>query len=354
MLGLNSKHSSRTMAFVALFFAAFALLAVATTAIYTAVANPDLSWSWSWSQLRDLDQPPSDIQVEPEQFKFRDDVAPEAAAAINAAVPDTNEPIIPATSFSLATSSVAAQSKMLAIDCLTAAVYYEAASENMTGQRAVAQVVLNRVRHPAFPNSVCGVVFQGSERVTGCQFSFTCDGSLARRPSNTGWARAQAVAAMALAGYVEPSVGLATHYHTVWVVPYWSSSLTKLRTLGAHIFYRWAGRNGTPAAFMNRYSGLEQIPLRKPLIASPVIDVISEELATPGTSVLEITTGKEVAPAKEARRETGLLNIPQSRVKTDFKGIVGEGSPQQNVGLRVDKNNSSIRAQDRVLKVDLK
>src|SRR3954468_6506981 len=69
-----------------------------------------------------------------------------------------------------------------ALDCLTAAVYYEARSESEDGQRAVAQVVLNRVRHPAFPKSVCGVVYQGSNRATGCQFSFTCDGSLARGP----------------------------------------------------------------------------------------------------------------------------------------------------------------------------
>ena len=66
------------------------------------------------------------------------------------------------------------------LQCLTEAVYYEARSESEEGQRAVAQVVLNRVRHPAYPNSVCGVVYQGSERVTGCQFSFTCDGALGR------------------------------------------------------------------------------------------------------------------------------------------------------------------------------
>src|ERR687897_263864 len=64
------------------------------------------------------------------------------------------------------------------LECLTQAVYYEARNQSADGQRAVAQVVLNRVRHPSYPNSVCGVVFQGSERVTGCQFTFTCDGSM--------------------------------------------------------------------------------------------------------------------------------------------------------------------------------
>ncbi|MFN5901342.1 MAG: cell wall hydrolase, partial [Novosphingobium sp.] len=67
-----------------------------------------------------------------------------------------------------------------ALQCLAAAVYYEARSESDVGQRAVAQVVLNRVAHPSYPNTVCGVVYQGSERTTGCQFSFTCDGSLAK------------------------------------------------------------------------------------------------------------------------------------------------------------------------------
>ncbi|MDP5103072.1 MAG: cell wall hydrolase, partial [Erythrobacter sp.] len=83
-------------------------------------------------------------------------------------------------------------------ECLAQAVWYEAASESEAGQRAVAQVVLNRVAHPSWPASVCGVVYQGSERSTGCQFTFTCDGSLARRPSGTGWARAQRIAADAL------------------------------------------------------------------------------------------------------------------------------------------------------------
>ena len=147
-----------------------------------------------------------------------------------------------------------------AIDCLTAAVYYEAASETITGQRAVAQVVLNRMRHPAYPSSVCGVVFQGSHRATGCQFTFTCDGSLRRRPSASGWLRARSVATAALSGYVEPAVGHATHYHTTYVVPYWSSSLTKMRTVGSHIFYRWSGSNGTPRAFVNRYANAELIP----------------------------------------------------------------------------------------------
>lgn len=200
--------------------------------------------------------------VEPEAFKFREGIAPLQAAEINAAVPASDEPILPAKSFAILSRANAGVSQLAAVDCLTAAVYYEAASETITGQRAVAQVVLNRMRHPAYPNSICGVVFQGSERATGCQFTFTCDGSLRRRPSAGGWLRARSVATAALSGSVEPAVGLATHYHTVYVVPYWSSSLTKLRTVGSHIFYRWSGGNGTPRAFVNRYAQTEIIPLR--------------------------------------------------------------------------------------------
>src|SRR4051812_46235705 len=94
-----------------------------------------------------------------------------------------------------------------ALDCLTAAVYYEARSESEDGERAVAQVVLNRVRHPAFPKSVCGVVYQGSNRATGCQFSFTCDGSLARGREPGPWDRARRIASQALAGSVYEPVG---------------------------------------------------------------------------------------------------------------------------------------------------
>lgn len=153
--------------------------------------------------------------------------------------------------------------------CLTAAIYYEAASEADAGQRAVAQVVLNRVAHPAYPNTVCGVVFQGSERATGCQFSFTCDGSLARHPSRLFWERAASVARQALAGYVYAPAGLATHYHTLAVNPYWAPSLRYLLTIGAHRFYSFNGRAGQSAVFRYAYMGGEPAPVpHKPVPSS--------------------------------------------------------------------------------------
>jgi len=144
--------------------------------------------------------------------------------------------------------------------CLTAAIYYEAASEPDSGQRAVAQVVLNRVAHPAYPKTVCGVVYQGSERSTGCQFSFACDGALARRPNRLFWDRAADVARAALAGYVYAPAGLATHYHTVAVHPYWAPSLHYLLTIGAHRFYSFNGTAGQPATFRYAYLGGEPTP----------------------------------------------------------------------------------------------
>jgi len=132
----------------------------------------------------------------------------------------------------------------MAVNCLSAAAWYEAGNDDK-GQRAVIQVVLNRLKHPSFPKSVCGVVFQGSERSTGCQFTFTCDGSLRRRvPSETSWRQAKVRALEALNGAVDADVRQATHYHADYVSPWWSPKLVQLNKVGAHIFYRWPGSQG--------------------------------------------------------------------------------------------------------------
>jgi spore germination cell wall hydrolase CwlJ-like protein len=182
-------------------------------------------------------------------------IAPDTALAINASIPVTNSANPAAAPFN--TASMSAATRLRSLDCLTAAIYYEAANEPTDGQRAVAQVVLNRVRHPAYPNSVCGVVFEGARRYTGCQFSFSCDGSLRRAPMPAVWERAKRVAEAALSGHVYAPVGWATHYHANYVVPYWSSTLVKSANIGLHIFYRWRGGWGRPAAFINHYAGVE-------------------------------------------------------------------------------------------------
>jgi spore germination cell wall hydrolase CwlJ-like protein len=147
-----------------------------------------------------------------------------------------------------------------ALKCLAQAVYYEAAREPVEGQRAVAQVVLNRVRHPAYPNSVCGVVYEGFERTTGCQFSFTCDGALLRQPMKALWLQSEAVARQALAGHVQASVGMATNYHADYVLPKWAFRLAKIEQIGRHIFYRLHGRWGQRTVFTSAYSGIEHLP----------------------------------------------------------------------------------------------
>ncbi len=147
-----------------------------------------------------------------------------------------------------------------ALDCLTAAVYYEAATEPREGQEAVAQVVLNRLRHPSFPKSVCGVVYDGVGTASTCQFTFACDGSTLRLPNARLWQTAKDVAAAALSGHVATQVGAATHYHAVYVSPYWRTSLTPMGRIGNHLFYSMPGWRGTASALTGQYAGLEPDP----------------------------------------------------------------------------------------------
>ncbi|HEX4197163.1 MAG TPA: cell wall hydrolase [Caulobacteraceae bacterium] len=176
------------------------------------------------------------------------------ARAINALIPSAVIANPPAQPFVLQAS---AADRAQALHCLTQAVYFEAAREPAAGQAAVAQTVLNRVRHPDYPKSVCGVVYQGASLKTGCQFSFTCDGSLNQPILPSVWKEAQGVAKRALGGYVMAAVGEATHYHADYVQPYWSPTLVKITQIGAHIFYRWTGPWGEPGAFTGRYAGHE-------------------------------------------------------------------------------------------------
>jgi len=180
----------------------------------------------------------------------------DAALRINASLPFSRSTVEAPLPFVVAGSDVEAKRAVL---CLTQAVYYEAGFEPLQGRRAVAQVVLNRLRHPAFPKSVCGVVYQGS--ATGvCQFTFICDGSLNRAPAALAWREAEQVARAALAGYVEPSVGESTFYHADYVAPRWAPLLTKVTQIGQHIFYRWPGSWGERSVFTGRYAGEPRDP----------------------------------------------------------------------------------------------
>ncbi|WP_254291195.1 cell wall hydrolase [Sphingomonas tagetis] len=191
-------------------------------------------------------------QVEPVELAA---LPMDKAREFNAAIPFSTAPNPAARPFVI-TGSPDDQAR--AVDCLAAATWYEA-GDDAVGQRAVAQVILNRMRHPAFPKTVCGVVFQGQERRTGCQFTFTCDGAMTRAPSAAAWVRAREIARIALNGGVERKVGHSTHYHTDWVVPYWSASLDKVAEIHTHLFFRWTGWWGTPPAFRRGYAGAEPV-----------------------------------------------------------------------------------------------
>lgn len=220
----------------------------------------------------------------------------EDARMINAAMPFAQAAISAARPFDLPESDRLDYRRALL--CLTQAVYYEAGYEPVQGRRAVAQVVLNRMRHPAFPKSVCGVVYQGS-RSPVCQFSFVCDGALYRRPELGAWKQAEAIAEAALGGYVEQTVGGATFYHADYVAPVWAPRLAKLNKIGAHIFYRWPGSWGSSGAFTGRYIGEPNDPLslRPPLRPAVQLTEDGEIIAVSPSG--PITDGTVLNRAKE-------------------------------------------------------
>ena len=208
-----------------------------------------------------------------------------------------------------------------ALNCLTSAIYYEAGNEPEDGQRAVAQVVLNRTRNPLWPASVCGVVYEGSERADyKCQFTFSCDGSMTRTPAAAAWMRARRVAQEALAGRVYAPVGLATHYHTLAVHPSWADSLRPVAVIGAHIFYRNPGFNGTAAAFARAYAGREAIsgPARTmwPARTAQPVEMMAAGWAVPPMAaapapVAVPESGGSASPAQEG--------LPQSTIRPEYR-----------------------------------
>lgn len=122
--------------------------------------------------------------------------------------------------------------------CLVQAIYFEARSEPVEGQLAVAQVVLNRTKNPRFPNTICGVVFQNEKLRNRCQFSFACDG-LSDNPYNKeAWEIAQRISYIALSGRWEDITKSAMYYHANYVTPYWVKRLETTAQHGSHIFYR--------------------------------------------------------------------------------------------------------------------
>ena len=195
------------------------------------------------------------------------------------------------------------------LDCLTQVVYYEARGEGRDGMKAVAQVVLNRVRHPAFPKTICGVVYQGSGRSTGCQFSFTCNGSMRGTVNRAAWDRARVVASAALSGGVFAPVGNATHFHTTGVAPAWRNALIRVNQVGQHLFYRFGGRSGARSTFI--YDGRPSSEAERPQLMqanlNPADTVRQAGQAVAYTALLAqeaMTTGRKDEGQETAPRPT--------------------------------------------------
>jgi hypothetical protein len=250
------------------------------------------------------------------------------AMKLNAATPDASRFLRVAAPFVFRPAT--AEDRRRALRCLTQGIYYEAALEPTEGQEAVAQVILNRVRDPNYANSICGVVFEGAERTTGCQFSFTCDGALAQPPVSWAWNRARVVAERALAGHVSARVGTATHYHADYVHPWWAPTLNKLTRIGAHIFYRWKGAYGEPAAFRQPYAGREPL-IDEARFSRPRIQIASASEA-------------ELALDEAAARGESLMRTVEIDGRTRVVGVASLGGRRQATAAEIAAINQRLAA----------
>jgi len=169
-----------------------------------------------------------------------------APTRVSVPLPAPKPPLTPAQRLNLQGKDYAK-----AENCLSKAIYFEARNEPIRGQMAVAQVVLNRVFSPYYPNDICAVVYQNAHRHLSCQFTFACDGKPETIRERGAWARAQRIARQALEAKVWlPDVGKSTHYHAAYVRPYWIREMNKMVRHGLHTFYRpkhWGDGSNEPA-----------------------------------------------------------------------------------------------------------
>lgn len=272
----------------------------------------------AWSETRD-DRPPPPApsaaaavqtfaEPTPREVASTSADRPSPAAAFEAQAParlilasDARPAVM--TPFQLDASG-AAQDR--ALDCLTTAVYYEARGEGTDGMAAVAQVVLNRVRHPAFPKSVCGVVFQG------CQFSFACGGMNGRRNAAL-WSRSREIAEAAIAGAVMQRVGASTHFHATRINPRWSG-LSRVATIGRHVFYSFSGRRGAPSTFLN-VGGAGEAPARAQTVRpeAPIYAMLPSEQADAVDPVVAVQAS---APPIVSMEPVAAPEVPAEPVAT--------------------------------------
>ena len=178
----------------------------------------------------------------------------EALTAIDALAPGSLGPVplsqsekiayaranTPVTDFSIIRDENGKQVSAKEMWCLATAIYFESRGEAYRGQVAVAQVVMNRLRHPIYPKTICGVVFQNQNKRNACQFSFACDGIPERVTDAKSWKQAEEIAAGVVQGTLyEVKVGKATHYHATYVYPHWAPRMKKLTKIGLHVFYQF-------------------------------------------------------------------------------------------------------------------
>ena len=188
--------------------------------------------------------------------------------------------------------------------CMAQAVYYESAHEPLGGQMAVAEVIANRMADHRYPDTACGVVFQGATRTTGCQFTFTCDGALKTPPMGRNWERAKTIAAHVLMNLNVDSTGGATHYHATYVDPIWSAGLIKTDKIGMHIFYRFP--RGSEWASVRQGYKAKRAEVR---LAS--LDT-SDDIITPvdgaATSYIQTVEAPTIAPATVTTSDRTITN----------------------------------------------
>lgn len=188
--------------------------------------------------------------------------------------------------------------------CMAQAIYYESRNEPLAGQLAVAEVISNRMRDHRYPDTACGVVFQGATRTTGCQFTFTCDGALGRKPKGTAWEQAQEIAAHVLMNLAEDRTGGATHYHATYVDPVWSAGLIKTDKIGLHVFYRFP--RGSEWAKVRSASASRSAPA--PVVAAAE----TKDLNAESLSVLREATADEMRVAAKVEASAAPATVTTS------------------------------------------
>lgn len=224
--------------------------------------------------------------------------------------------------------AAAKPSRASELECLTQAVYFEARGESARGQHAVATVIMNRVKNPKFPSTVCGVVYQGANRRHGCQFSFACDGRAERVVENSAWERARKVAARALSGAVLRDVGGATHFHTTEVAPAWGSRMLRTAQVGLHVFYKFNPNGARPAA--------PKAPAQAVFVSAPATQPVELRLASAVLAPADAAETPAETSAQAAPRAGKPELKPPPRLELPGAAAAAASAPIAKVEAKTD------------------